>query len=108
MKKATWMLAILMMAFVAIQGVAFAELVNGKVLGIDNDAKSISINQQDPATGALQEVKVLCKADTGYQGCNALADVKVGDEVSVEAEQDPATGDWWAKAVTVAAAAAQQ
>ena len=105
MKKAYLLLAILLVTFVAFQGAAFAESVQGKISSINLDAKTLTVSQIDAATSAEKTSDIWVKDQTTFSGAQSLADLKAGDQVTVEAEADAATGNWVATSVTVAPAA---
>ena len=94
-------IAMLVLAFLAFQGIASAESISGKVVSIDSAAKSLSINQMDSATGAEKKVDLSVSADTAYTGIQAFAELKAGDEISADAQQDAATGSWKATSIKV-------
>ncbi len=94
-----WMLA----AFVVFQGTASAKTVSGKIAGVDAAANKLSISTTDPASGSESKVDISVSATTAYSGAAALADLKAGQEVSVEASED-AAGGWSATSVKVAKA----
>ncbi len=98
--------ALLLAVACVFQGAAFAETVSGKVVSADSAANSLKIAKADSAAGAEEQVTVWVKPDTAFSGAASLADLKEGEEVSIEAAQDAATGNWQASSVKVAAAAA--
>ena len=104
MKKMQLVLAVLLATFVLYQGAAYANTVLGKVVSADAVANTLTLSQKDAVTGADTNVVVSVKATTTYSGVSALADLKAGDEVSVEAKEDAATKSWVASSVTKAEA----
>ena len=107
MKKAFGLFVVLM-TLVAFQGIASAKTVSGKVAGIDAAAGTLSVNVADPATGSEEKADIAVNAATAYTGIAALADLKEGQEVAVEASEDTATGGWVATSVSIPAAAPAQ
>ena len=94
--------AMLVAAFLVFSGTAFAKTVSGKYAGTQNEGKSIWVSTQDEATGAESKAEIWVSADTKWEGVNALSEVKDGQNVTVEADQDEA-GNWKASSVKVAA-----
>ena len=103
MKKISMILVVLM-AFVVFQGVAQADSVSGKVASIDAAANSISVTVINAETKAEESVNVSIKPETTFSGVVALAEVKEGQEVSIEASKD-ATGRYSATSVSIKKAA---
>jgi hypothetical protein len=94
MKKFAFFLAV---ALAFASGVAYAELVEGKVVSVDLAGNKLSITKAD---GTSADVTV--SDATSYAGdVTALAEMLEGDEVKIEAEQDAASGSWTAKSVEV-------
>ena len=87
-----FVLALLAVAMIY-QGAAMADTVTGKVASVDSVAGTVTV------TGAEGQDSVISAT------AEVLGDVKAGDEVSVEATQDAATGKWTASSVTKAAVA---
>ncbi len=106
MKKMQLVMAVLLATFVLYQGAAYAKTVSGKMVSTDALANTLTLSQKSVVTGTDENVAVSVKATTTYSGVSALADLKAGDEVSVEAEQDAATNSWIATSVTKAEAPA--
>ena len=105
MKKLAVIFPVLMLAFVVMQGTASAKSISGKIANIDAAANSLSVSQSNPATGAEENLNFSVSADTTFAGVKALAELKAGDQVSVDAEQDAATGSWKATSISTEAAA---
>ena len=101
MKK---ILAIAFLAAIVLQGAAYAEEVSGKVVNADAAANTLKIAKSN-AEGAQEEVTISVKPETTFSGAASLAELKAGQEVSIDAAQDAATGTWQANSVKVAAAA---
>ena len=90
---------------VVMSGVAYAEMVEGKVASVDLEGKALEIAKTDAASGATENVRITVTDTTAYSGeVTALAEVIEGDKVKVEADKDAATGNWVAKSVDVSAA----
>ncbi len=90
-----------LVAFVAFLGAANAESISGKVISADATGSKLSISQTDSATGIEKTLDFAVNAEAA----SALAELQAGDEISVEAEQDAATGAWTATAIAKADAA---
>ena len=100
MKKIS-ILGLMLIALVAFQGVASAKEVSGKIAGTDPAANTLSLT----AGAAQEKVDIKVDAATTYAGAASLADLTVGQEVSVEANED-ASGGWTAVSVKVSEPAA--
>ncbi len=98
----TKIVSFLVLATLLVSGVAFAEAVSGKVASIDPATKLIKVAQVDEA-GAEQEVSIWVSEATTFEGVAGLDALEAGTEVSIDASQDAATGDWKADSVKVAA-----
>ena len=105
MKKMHIALAVLV-AFVAFQGLAFADTVSGKIVSTDVAANSIIISKTNQATGSEENITIWVKPTTTYGGTDSLATLQAGDEVSLEVEQDATTQNWMANSVSRAQAPA--
>ena len=104
MKKILMLSVILLAAAVVFQGTAFAGLVHGTVASIDSAAKSVSVNRTNPATGATEKVDIAIGAETTFSGVASMDELKAGDDIWVDAQQDAATGGWKAASVKVSGA----
>ena len=100
MKKMQLVMAVLLATFVLYQGAAYAKMVSGKVVSTDVVANTLSLSQMNLVTGIDENVVISVKDTTTYSGVSALADLKAGDEVSVEADEDLTTKSWVASSVS--------
>ena len=100
--KNTKFVAFLMLATLLVSGVAFAEAVTGKILSVDQGAKSITVAQLDAATGAEEKVSIWVQETTAFNGVADLAALKEGANVTIEATKDEMSGNLKADSVTVA------
>ncbi|MBI4970593.1 MAG: hypothetical protein HZC17_01995 [Candidatus Omnitrophica bacterium] len=91
--------AAMLAALLVFSGTAFAKTVNGTYAGTQNDGKSIWVNTKDEA-GVDQKAEVAIAPETKWEGVAAVAELKDGAVVAVEAEQDE-TGNWKASSVKV-------
>ncbi len=68
---------------------AFAEIMRGEVTAIDQQDRSITINQLDQSgVGVTREnLELNLRENTQYTGISSLKDLKVGDEVLIEANK---------------------
>ena len=96
--KRIQMLVLALLVTVAFQASALAKMVAGTVAEIDATAKKVTISTTD-AAGAESKAEVWVKDDAALNGIAALNELKAGDQISVEADQDE-QGNW--KASTVA------
>ena len=101
--KKVYVLGFMLIAVLAFQGVASAKMVSGKIAGVDAAGKKLTIDTTDPASGSVSKVDIMVSDATQYSGAKALADLKEGQEVSIDASED-ATGGWSAVSVTAAGA----
>ncbi len=92
----------LLLATLLVSGVAFAEAVTGKVLNVDQVAKSITVSQMDAATGTEKQVSILVQEATAFKGIADLAGLQAGAKVTIEATKDEASGNLKAESVSVA------
>ena len=106
MKRTLTLISILLVAFVVFQGTADAKVVLGKVDSIDATAKTLSVSTTDPATGAEEKVSISVPSTATFSGVTSLDELKAGDAVEVEAEQDVTTSGWNATSVKTTPAAA--
>ena len=97
---------LLLVGLVVFQSTGFAKLVSGKLEAVDAAANSISITSKDPATGAEEKVEIKVKPETVFTGATNLAELKAGEEVWVEANQNAETQAWEATSVKTAGASA--
>ena len=107
MKKTILLSLVLLVAFFAFQGWASAETFSGKIASIDAAGNKLSISYPDSATGDPVNVDILVGSGTTYAGVASLADLKEGEEVSVEVTKDEATGAQNATSVTLSQPAEQ-
>jgi ribosomal protein L12E/L44/L45/RPP1/RPP2 len=103
MKKALALTLVVFCAFLALQGIASAKTVSGKVTAVDAAAKTLSVSQTDELTGVEEKVTVSVTDTTAFSGVTGLDGVNVDDEVTVEATEDAATGTWNAVSVSSSA-----
>lgn len=99
MKKMTVIAMVVLAAFVMVQGLAMAEMVSGKISAVSADSKSIKVNRINATSGAAEDIDIWVNDETQYAGAASLAELQAGDEVSIDAAQDAATGNWMAASV---------
>ena len=78
---------------------AHAELVGGKVVNVDPGSKTLTINQTNLETEAQENIKVRVIGQTDLLGLESFSNIKVGDEVWVEAEEDYVANNWIASSI---------
>lgn len=105
--KSMQLISFLMLATLLVSGAAFAEAISGKIMSVDQGTKSIKVSALDAATGAEKEVSIWVQESTSFSGVADLASLKEGAQVTIEATEDAATGDWKAESVTVAEGASE-
>src|SRR5689334_4575805 len=101
MKKTLQLGLMVLAAFFAFQTLAMAETISGKIASIDAVGNKLSLSISDSATGNSTSLDVLVSANTAYKGVASFADLKEGQEVSVEMAKDEATGANNATSVTL-------
>ena len=94
MKK--MMFAALVLALMS--AVAYAASIEGEVVSTDAASNSLVVSSTDDA-GMAKESTLSVSATTAYVGVASLGELKAGDQVKVEAEEDAATGAWNASSV---------
>ena len=95
------MLAFLGLALIST--VAYAASIEGEVVSTDAAGNKLVVSSMDDA-GAAKESTLSVSGNTAYVGVASLAELKAGDQVTVEAEEDAATGAWNATSVELATA----
>ncbi len=105
MKKIQFLGLALLVSLVSFQAVASAKTVSGKVATIDAASNKVSVSYTDPSTSKEEKAEISVKPETTYSGVASLGELKEGQEVSVDAEEDAATGGW--SAISIKAAEAQ-
>ena len=80
-------------------GTGFAKEVSGKVASIDAATSKLTISVAG-VNGAEESKDIWVKSDASFSGVAALNELKAGDKVSVEAEEE--AGNWKASKVTKA------
>lgn len=85
---------------------AMAEWFDGEVQKIDAKAKTITISEIDPITDTDEKKEILVQDTTVFSGVKTLKDIRVDDNVTVEAQYDEPTDVWKAISVEVAEAGA--
>lgn len=102
MKKLQVVIAVLLFAFVAFQGTAFAALIRGKVVSVTTNSLTVSETDKSSELEKISDIAV--DTATTMLGIAAVTDLKAGDDVLVDAEQDAAGA---LKAVSIKTAASE-
>ena len=97
MKRTSMLVLGLFVALVALQGLAFAKTISGKVDAVDAAAGKLTVAVEGE-NGAVEKSELVVGADAKLTGVGTLNDLKAGDVVAVEAEED--AGAWKASSVT--------
>jgi hypothetical protein len=77
---------------------AYAETIEGSVVSVDPANNSIQLTKNN-AAGNAEKVNVTVKEGTRFSGVQSLDDLKPGDTVKVEADQNFFTRAWSATSV---------
>lgn len=83
-----------------------AEWFDGEVQKIDAKAQTIIVSEIDPITDTEEKKEILTDKDTVFSGVASLKDIRVSDDVTIEAQYDEPTDAWKALSVEVAEAGA--
>lgn len=98
-------IAMLAAAVLMWQGLGYAETVQGRIVEINPNEKSLTINRFDAVSGQPQQLEMSIDNETQFQGGIASLDaLKVGDEVMLEADQNFVTRQWTINAIKKGAA----
>ena len=100
------MLAVLFILMIPFSFVLHAEWFDGEVQKIDLKDKTLTISQIDPITEAEQKEQILVSESTVFSGVKSLKDIRVNDNVTIEAKYDEPTDAWKALSIEVAEAGA--
>jgi hypothetical protein len=106
MKQMTAFLVLGCCVLLAFVCTAHAEWFDGEVQKIDTKAKTITISEIDPITETEEKKEVLIDTVTVFSGVTSLKDIRVNDDVTIEAQYDEPTDAWKALSVEVAEAGA--
>lgn len=87
--------------FTFFSSVGSAALFSGKVSSVDSDTKMLTLEVTNVKTGEISLTEMWVNEDAAFDGFPSLDDVKKGDSVWVEAEQD-SEGNWKAGKVAKA------
>jgi len=85
MKK---LIPVVMFALLALQGIANAAVIEGKVASIDKPNAKFTLAYTD-AEGAEVTSEVSVKIETVYTGLASFEDLGIGQEVTIEATEEP-------------------
>lgn len=102
MRKAYLLIAMTAIVFAVSQGVAHAEMIQGKIIEVNPEANYMKVNRTDVSAGS-ESLKLAIRADTSFKGAGSLQDFSVGDQVMVDADQNMLTRQWTAKSIEQAA-----
>ena len=104
MKRVTVWVGLFMAGFVLGQGIAMADMIQGKVVEVNASSNSLTISRSNPATGSEEKLSIAVEAETALAGIKSISELKAGDEVKVMAEKDAASGSWEAESIEKAKA----
>jgi hypothetical protein len=98
MKRFSMLAVFLFAGFLAMQGVALAEMIQGSVVSVDPNGESLQVTRTDQS-GKASEVKVSVDEDTQYNGIQSAQELKAGDTVVLDADQNFFTRAWKVKSI---------
>jgi hypothetical protein len=99
MSKSLLVFLMILTGFLISENQTYAELVGGKVVDVDSGTKTLTINQTNPETEAQENIMVQIVGETDFLGLESFFNIRVGDEVWVEAEEDYVTNNWVASSI---------
>jgi DNA-directed RNA polymerase subunit E'/Rpb7 len=82
----------------------YAEWFDGEVQKVDLQARTITISEIDPITDTEDKEEMLVEDATVFSGVKSLQDIRVNDNVTIEAQYDEPADVWKAVSVEVAEA----
>ncbi len=99
LKKAAFFL---MLGFCFMQTLGYADMWWCEVQNIYDEGNALVMKRLNLEKGGLDEVKVRLSLMTNLNGIGTIYDLKNGDTVWVEVEQNQKTGAWQARSISVA------
>src|SRR5687768_380853 len=90
--------AFLAAACMAAGGDAYAETIIGKVAEVNANSNFIRVDRTTDA-GEPESIRLAVAPDTELRGINSLAEIEVGEEITVDADQNFLTRRWSANAI---------
>ncbi|HTL48032.1 MAG TPA: DUF5666 domain-containing protein [Verrucomicrobiae bacterium] len=98
--KKTKLLLMLGIVTLVYSGTAYSEVIEGKLTQVNQNENILSLSRISPKTKAEETVNMFVTNDTKYKGgAKSLADLEVGNDVRVEANQNNEGKDWRATEV---------
>lgn len=73
--------------------------VKSKITDVNTSSDYLKATHFDPQTETTEEIKVDIEPGTHFEGVEALKDLKVGDEVTIEANYNAFTHEWKALSI---------
>lgn len=104
--KISKLLAILLILAFPLPGVLRGEWFDGEVQKVDAQAQTITVSEIDPITDAEEKKEILIDKKTAFSGVTSFKDIRIDDNVTVEAKYDEPSDVWRAISVEVAEAGA--
>ena len=80
--------AIFIGMFLIVTSLAQAKMISGQVSGVDSGTRKVSVSTVDPATGQSSTSDIWLNPDATYSGVASLDEIKSGDQIWMEAEED--------------------
>ena len=102
--KTAKILAFFLILMLPLSAALRAEWFDGEVQKIDAKAKTITISDIDPITEAEEKKEILVGDTTVFSGVKSFKDIRLDDNVTIEAQYDETSDAWKAVSVEVAAA----
>lgn len=99
MKMSKVLSVLLLVAVFGVQA-AYADTLSGKIAGVNVAESSISVSSHNEETHTDETLSVAVSPETVFTGVVTLADLKEGQEVSIEADKNEA-GAYAAKSIEV-------
>lgn len=91
MKKISTLSVVFAAAFFAVQGMASADLISGKIDGQPEGENALAVTTENPVTQTEETLQVAVDETTQYTGA-VKEELKEGDKVLVEAVKDEEGG----------------
>ena len=95
---------LLIAGFVLSQSAAYAEVIQGMIINVDPASDMISVRQAVPSKHTPQQLEIKVKNDTKTKNVASLKELRVGQEVRVDAKENKQTNLFEAKSIEVTAA----
>jgi hypothetical protein len=99
---------LLLFGFFAAQTVGYAEMIQGMIVTLDSANNMLIVRRTDTPKDGVQQITVKVKSDTKTQNVASLNELKMGQEVKIDAkESNPGVYEAESVEVTASQVAAQ-